>query len=103
MSDGAPGAAMPRAVIRVPVGSYMARLHARLRRRLPVWVIYRPGTREYPDRWVARMHVVLPALRPTRFIITHDTLADLRTLLPPGLVMAARTPNDAPEIVEVWL
>ena len=60
---------------------YFARLHWRLRERLPVWVVYRPITREYPGAWVARMHVVLPELRPTRFVVTHDTLKELRTRL----------------------
>ena len=33
----------------VPDAHYMARLHARLHhRRMPVWTIYRPITREYP-------------------------------------------------------
>jgi hypothetical protein len=89
-------------VVRVPNAGYFTRLHGRLRRRLPVWVVYRPVTREYPGLWVTRMHIVLPELRPTRFVMTHDTLAELRGLLPPGLVMLARDPADVPEIEEVW-
>jgi hypothetical protein len=82
--------------------AYMARLHDRLRHRLPLWVIYRPVTREYPGLWVTRMHVVLPEIRATRFVMTHDTLEQLRSILPPGLARLARDPNDEPEIEEVW-
>lgn len=89
--------------IRVPHADYMARLHWRLRARWPVWVVYRPFTREYPGRWVARMHVTLPAERPTRFVITHDTLPELRALLPPGLCQFDRDPRDLPEIEEAWM
>lgn len=87
----------------IPVGDYFTRLHWRLRRRLPIWVVYRPVTREYPGIWVARMHVALPELKVTRFVMTHDTLAELRTMLPPGTVRMARLPDDLPEIEEVWL
>jgi hypothetical protein len=89
-------------VIRVSGPDYFARLHGRLRARLPVWVIYRPTTREYPGKWVARMHVVLPVLRPTRFVMTHDNLSELRALLPPDLGRAAADPADLPEIEETW-
>ena len=90
-------------VIHVPQASYFARLHQRLYRRLPMWVVYRPVTREYPGRWVARMHVTLPEQKPSRFVLTHDTLKELRLLLPPDLVMQPRHPADVPEIEEVWL
>jgi hypothetical protein len=90
-------------VVRVSGPEYFARLHGRLRARLPVWTIYRPVTREYPGKWVARMHVVLPEMKPTRFVMTHDTLEALRALLPPGLVKAAADPSDPPEIEETWL
>jgi len=90
-------------VVIVPDPGYFARLHHKLRARLPVWVIYKPITREYPGQWVARMHVVLPEIRPTRFVMSHDTLEELRGLLPPGLVKAAADPRDVPEIEETWL
>jgi hypothetical protein len=93
---------MPRA-IRVPTGDYMARLHWRLRARLPLWAVFGPGTIEYPHHWVARMHVVLPEARVTRFVITHDTLEGLRAILPPALTYFPRHPHDPPYLVEVWL
>ena len=69
------------------------RLHERLRSRMPVWVVYRPTTREYPGSWVARMHVILPEVRPTRFVMTHDTVEGLREMLPSGLTRLARDPS----------
>jgi hypothetical protein len=47
---------------------------------------------------------VLPTPKPTRFVMTHDTLPGLHDmLLPLGLIRFERTPGDAPEIEEVWL
>ena len=90
-------------LVRVPSADYMTKLHWRLRARLPMWVIYRPGAREYPQHWAARMHITLPETRPTRFVITHDSLEELRSLLPPGLTLMQRDPLDVPQIEEVWL
>lgn len=90
-------------IVLVPHQRYFARLHYRLRARLPMWVVYRPGTAEYPRHWVARMHVTLPEPRASRFVITHDTLAELREMLPPGLTRLPRFSEDVPEIEEVWL
>jgi hypothetical protein len=89
--------------IKVPNRDYMARLHWRLRERLPMWVVYAPVTREYPGKWVARMHVTLPEPKPTRFVLVDASLADLRRLLPLGLTRFDRDPADVPEIEEVWL
>lgn len=82
---------------------YFHRLTHRLQPRLPMWVVFDPTTRDYPGRWVARMHVTLPEPKPTRFVITHDSLEGLRGLLPPWLTRLERATDDAPEIVEAWL
>jgi hypothetical protein len=89
-------------VLIVPSGKYFWRLHQRLRERLPIWTIYRPVTREYPGAWVARMFVSLPHPKPTRFVMTHDTLGELREMLPPFLARTPRDNSDAPEIEETW-
>jgi len=80
-----------------------AKLHYHFRERLPMWVIYRPVTREYPGKWVARMHLTLPTPRHTGFVILHDSIEALRDALPPGLACLERSPDDAPQIAEVWL
>jgi hypothetical protein len=92
-----------RPIVTVGSADYFARLHHRLRERLPMWVVYHPFTREYPGSWVARMHVTLPEPKATRFVVIHDSLEELRTILPPGLTRMARHANDLPEIAEVWL
>lgn len=82
---------------------YFTRLHWRLRDRLPMWVVYDTTTREYPGKWVARMHISLPEPRVSRFVIVHDSLEELRDALPEWLVCIGRKPGDVLEIVEVWL
>jgi hypothetical protein len=90
-------------VMTVPSAGYFTKLTARLQPRLPMWVIYRPPTREWGESWVARMHVAFPQPRPTRFVMTHDSLEELRAMLPPFLTRLTRNLADPPEIVEVWL
>lgn len=70
--------------------------------RLPMWVVYRPVTREYPGSWIARMFLSLPKDSPTIFVLVRPTLDTLRAALPRGLVCLNRDPNDVPEIEEVW-
>lgn len=73
------------------------------RGRAPMWTVYRPVTREYPGKWVARCWVTLPHVRPTRYVLTHDTVAELRTMLPHGLVKLMPNPGDPQEIYEIWV
>jgi hypothetical protein len=82
---------------------YFAKLHWRLRDRLPMWVVYDKYTREYPGVFVARMHVTLPEPKATRFVMTHDTLDELRAIIPASCVSIGRYPEDVPEIIEVWI
>lgn len=92
-------------VITVPGPDYFSKLHNRLARlgRLPLWVVCNQRTRDYPGAFVARMHVTLPEPKPTRFVIVHEDLAELRKLLPPGLDRIVRSPQDAAVIIETWL
>lgn len=83
--------------------NHLWKLHDKLRARLPMWAIYNQTTREYPGLWVARMHVILPESKPTRFVMTHDSLEEIRGILPPGLTRLARNSLDVPEIVETWI
>lgn len=82
---------------------YLWKIHEKLGDRIPMWVVYNPNTREYPGFWVARMHLVRPEPRPTRFVMTHNSLEEIRGVLPPGLTRLARDPLDVPEIEEIWL
>lgn len=90
-------------VIMIDNCRYFEKLHYKLRNRLPMWTVYDQTTREYPGKFVARMWVSLPKCKATRFTICHDTLEELRAILPRGLTCIGRKPEDFPEIVEVWL
>jgi hypothetical protein len=68
-----------------------------------MWTIYRPTTRDYPGRWIARLHLSLPTPEPTQYVILADTLEALRARLPLDLTRLARNPEDDPVIEEVWL
>jgi hypothetical protein len=92
-----------RPIIRIKSTGYFEKLHYRLRKRLPMWTVYRPVTAEYPGLWVARMFVTLPESKPTRFTIASETLQELRATLPRGLFWVPRNPADKPEIEETWL
>jgi hypothetical protein len=86
-------------------GDYTRRFHARLDRlrRFPIWIVYLPISQDYPGKWVARLHVLRPAPRPSRLVILDDTLSDLRAKLPRGLSCIERRNGDHYTIVEVWL
>ncbi len=92
-------------VLLVDTSTYMTRLHARLaaKKRVPMWVVYNPNNHEYPGKWVARMWVCLPYPKPSRFVITQDTLGDLRALLPNGTArFEAELAEQSYGIVEAW-
>ena len=91
----------PLVIAKTP--GYMAKLHRRLASRRPAWVVYSPANRDYPRKWVARMHVRMPVPKPTRFVIAHDTLEELRETLPPELRMVPRHPSDPYGLIETWL
>ncbi len=72
-------------------------------RRMPLWVVYRPITREYPGLWVVRLWVCHPNARPTRRVGLGRTLGDVRAYVPAGLCRCERLAGDVPEIEEMWL
>lgn len=90
-------------VLVVPDVAYMHKLYYRLQSRLPMWVVYRPIVKEYPGIWVTRMHLSLPEHRTTRFVMTHDSLDGIRSLMPQTCTMLKRHPSDPIEIEEIWL
>lgn len=73
---------------------------------LDLWTIYeRP--KDYPEGYVARrFEVGVGVHSPTNQIITADSLDEIRELLldaHPGLYRIPRSPEDEPQIVEVWV
>jgi hypothetical protein len=73
------------------------------RDRLPMWIIYNTTTKDFPGKWVARMHLTLPKHEYTSIVTTAATLDDIRALLPPGLHCIGRDPSDDAVIEEVWI
>lgn len=72
---------------------------------LPIWTVYERPT-DYPQGFVARMHVVgrnAEESGPTATAYFGPTLESVRQQLPPGLVCLGREPADEPQIVESWV
>ncbi len=72
--------------------------------QLTIWTVYERPL-DYPEGFVARMHVVLRDGRfgPTDTAFYGPTLDSVRRQLPGGLVAIARDPSDEPQIVECWI
>ena len=68
-----------------------------------MWTIYdRP--RDYPSGFIARPFTITAnGPRPAFFALTAQSLAEIRNMLPPGLVRIERDPAGEPHIVECWL
>lgn len=76
---------------------------AELRDRLPMFTITDHPT-DYPDFFVARLALTLPAVEITAFAIMDADLDRLReTMEALGLVKLDRMPGDSPAVVECWL
>lgn len=71
---------------------------------MPVWVVY-DHPRDYPDAFVARKFLLTgaPDPQPTSDMFAADSVEELRALLPRSLACFARSPDDDPKIVEVWM
>jgi hypothetical protein len=70
--------------------------------KLCMWTVFeRPA--DAPDQYVARLFELD---QPTATAICCDTLEEIREVIArlyPGLTCLPRSPNDEPQIVEVWL
>lgn len=66
---------------------------------LPIWTVYQSPV-DYPGKFVARLFIWD---KPTAKVLIAPSLEALRALLPNGLSCLARSPADAPGIVETWL
>jgi len=88
--------------VTAPCRALLEQMQAQFRERLPMWVVTeRP--RDFPNDYVARLHLTLPTNVPTAVGIRRPTLGELRAALPRGLHRLERSPADDPVIVEVWL
>lgn len=71
--------------------------------RFVIWNVYEKPV-DYPEDFVARKFVIGGSFHvATNEMFVADTLAEVRALLPRGLVRIARAESDDPKIVESWL
>ena len=74
-----------------------------LRERLPLFTVT-DHPRDYPDYYVARLHLTLPGVEVLPFAIMDRDLETLRaTLRALGLTLIPRDPTDDPVILESWI
>jgi hypothetical protein len=67
-------------------------------RALVGWVVMRDPP-NYPGKVTARL-VTTAGQAP--YVLVADSLAEIHTVLPPGLVRTEREPVDPPGVVEIW-
>ncbi len=82
------------------IGAELARtIHADACRTRPLvgWIVMRDPP-DYPGKFVARLVTNLPS----SYVLVADTLAEIHTALPPGLVRKDRQPANPPEVAELW-
>jgi hypothetical protein len=69
---------------------------------LHMWSVY-DHPKDQPNHFVARLWLIGDGkLIPTNDMFIADTLEEVRSLLPPGLVCVPRDPGDDPVILETW-
>ena len=71
--------------------------------RLPMWVVFGPGTTDQSELFVTRLWLALPELTYTSLLVRAGTLQEIRDLLPDGLVLLPRQSDDDPNIIETWI
>lgn len=71
--------------------------------RLEIWTIYdRPD--DYPSKFVVRkFDIVGQMIMPTEEINLADTVDEARELVPEGLCLIPRSPEDHINVVESWV
>jgi hypothetical protein len=71
---------------------------------LTLWTVY-DKPKDFPEKYVARLFVTSASgAHPTDQIFVADTITEIREeMIRRGLSCLARSDNDDPVIVEVWL
>jgi hypothetical protein len=73
------------------------------REQLPMWVVFGPGTSDQPGMYLARLWFTIPRNTMTSVLLRATNLAEIRDLLPNGLVKIPRSQGDDPNIIETWI
>lgn len=77
--------------------------HCSYAEQLPMWVILGPGTSDQPGLYLARLWLGLPETTMTTMLVRAASLREIRDLLPDGLSVIPRMPNDDINIIESWI
>jgi len=84
----------------------LTEIHCAHQESLPTWVIYGPGTSDYPGVYVMRMFITISSgmmsAGPTNVLVRAASLDQMRDLVPQNLLFLERDPNDDPNIIETW-
>jgi hypothetical protein len=84
----------------------LTEIHLANQQDLPMWVVYGPGTSDYPGLHVMRMFISRPSgmitVEPTNVLVRAVSLEQIRDLVPLGLHCLARNPHDDANIIETW-
>ena len=66
---------------------------------VPIITVYN-GPKDYPDKFVARLWDID---KPTQYIITKDSMEEIRMAIPYGMTKLEPFKTDDPIIVETWM
>ena len=81
----------------------VATTHRDWRDQVPYWVLFGPGTADYPGLYVARLWFMRPEPRLTNMLVRAGTLDTLRYMMPDAATCYGRGSGDDPNILEVWM
>lgn len=92
-----------RADFDILVDSFVEDLDLRTISNFPMISIY-SNPKDYQGKYVARVFDIGPGeVRATRYIMVSENLEELRNAMPAGFFSVGKTPEDDPELLEVWL
>jgi hypothetical protein len=81
----------------MPIWLARSRSPRRGQHTLIAWIIQH-DLLGHPGKYVVRLTLE----HPTVYILVADTLAAIRSMLPPGLDLSPRMHDDPPDVVELW-
>lgn len=84
------------------VDSFVEDIDLRTITNFPMISIY-GKPKDYPGKYVARVFDVRPGeVSATRYIMVSENLEELRNAMPSGFSPVGKTPEDDPDLLEVW-
>lgn len=91
-----------RADFDILINSFTEDIEIRKISNLPMISIYF-DPKDYPGKYVARVFdISVGKVNATRYIMLSDNLEDLRSAMPTNFTHMDKSPNDDPQLLEVW-